>query len=132
MTQKPTPLPAPGAIEWCDLTVPDASALRPFYEAVVGWEISEHPMGDYSDYTLARPGTDETVAGLCHARGPNQNLPPAWMIYVRVDDVEASAARCEELGGKILSGPREMGKDLYCAIQDPAGAVLSLVSAVNE
>ncbi|HIG87515.1 MAG TPA: VOC family protein [Planctomycetes bacterium] len=125
-------VPAPGAIEWCDLTVPEASELRPFCEAVVGWEVTEHPMGEYSDYCLARPGEENPVAGLCHARGSNQNLPAQWLIYVRVTDVESSVARCCELGGEVLDGPRPMGGDLFCAIRDPQGAVLGLVSSLKK
>ena len=72
------------------------------------------------------------MAGLCHAQGTNQDLPPQWLLYVRVENVEASASRCQELGGEVLDGPRMMGKELFCALRDPAGAVLGLVSAVKE
>ncbi|MBL6719871.1 MAG: VOC family protein [Planctomycetes bacterium] len=129
MSDSPPDAPSPpalGAIEWCDLTVPDAAALRPFYEQVVGWQVSEHSMGDYADFVLS--GEDGAVAGLCHARGSNANLPAQWLLYVRVADVDASARRCEELGGKVLDGPRPMGGLRFCAIQDPQGACLALIA----
>jgi predicted enzyme related to lactoylglutathione lyase len=34
----PSKPPAPGAIAWCDLTVPDARKVRDFYAAVAGWK----------------------------------------------------------------------------------------------
>jgi hypothetical protein len=41
--------------------------------------------------------------------------------------VDSSAARCVELGGTVLAGPRGMGSyGRYCVIRDPAGAVAAL------
>ena len=117
-----------GVIEWCDLTVDDAIGVSDFYCDVVGWNKTAMSMGDYDDYEINLPATGATVAGICHARGSNANLPAQWLMYVRVEDVERSAARCAELGGEILDGPREMAGSNFCVIRDPAGAVLALMS----
>ena len=117
-----------GKIVWTDLTVEDARAVRDFYGAVVGWKFSAGDMGGYEDFTMVSPESGESVAGVCHARGPNANLPSQWLVYVQVDDVEKSARKATELGGKIVDGPRSMGSTRFCVIQDPAGAVLALVS----
>lgn len=121
-------LPSIGRIEWMDLSVVDASRVKDFYCAVVGWDSSEVDMGSYSDFNINLPGTHNTVAGLCHARGNNENLPSQWLIYVRVENVKESVTKCEKLGGKVLSGPRRMAGCNFCVIQDPAGAVLALMS----
>jgi uncharacterized protein len=42
--------------------------------------------------------------------------------------VQASAQKCQELGGTILDGPRSMGGHLFCVIRDPAGAICALFS----
>jgi len=117
-----------GRIEWLDLTVADASRMRDFYTAVVGWKSSDVPMGSYSDFCMNLPDDNTTVAGVCHARGTNANLPSQWLVYVRVADVTSSAAECEKRGGKILDGPRRMAGSNFCVIQDPAGAVMALMS----
>ena len=117
-----------GRVEWIDLTVDDASRLKDFYCAVVGWSSTEVEMGSYSDFNINLPGTQDTIAGICHARGSNANLPSQWLIYVRVESVKASAAKCEKIGGKILDGPRRMGGSNFCVIEDPAGAVMALMS----
>ena len=85
-------------------------------------------MGGYNDFNMNLPASGETVAGICHARGPNVKLPPQWLIYITVADVDESAKRCVEFGGKIIDGPRLMGEYRFCVIQDPAGAVAALVS----
>ena len=121
-------LPSIGRIEWMDLNVVEASQVKDFYCAVVGWDSSEVEMGSYSDFNINLPGTHATVAGVCHARGSNAHLPNQWLIYVRVANVKDSVAKCEKLGGKLLNGPRRIAGSNFCVIQDPAGAVLALVS----
>ena len=117
-----------GKIVWRDLTVPDAGKIKDFYCEVVGWTSTDHDMGDYADFNIIATGNGETVAGICHARGENAKLPPQWLIYITVEDVEASLKKCVALGGKIVDGPRMMGKMKFCVIQDPAGAVAALIS----
>ena len=118
--------PAIGQITWRDLTVPNAQEVRDFYSGVVGWGWSGQNMGGYDDFNMLSPETGETVAGICHARGSNAHLPPQWLVYITVADVDASAERCRKLGGKVLDGPRTMGDARFCVIQDPAGAVAAL------
>ncbi|WP_422927809.1 VOC family protein [Singulisphaera sp. PoT] len=122
--------PKPGTIGWIDLTVPNAEEVRDFYKAVVGWTASEIDMGGYSDFCMHPATGDEgeaPVSGICHARGTNASLPPAWLVYITVEDLDASARLCQELGGKILLGPRDSGgAGRYCVIEDPAGAVAAL------
>lgn len=126
--EAPKPEPRLGKIEWLDLTVPDAYRVRDFYKAVVGWKSSEVDMGAYSDYNMNLPETGDTIAGVCHARGPNANLPSQWLVYVRVASVQESAETCLQKGGKVLDGPKRMGNSDFCVIQDPAGAVMALLS----
>ena len=115
-----------GKIGWIDMTVDDAGSLRDFYQRVVGWQVEDTSMGDYSDYTMLSPGDGEAVAGVCHARGSNADLRGGWLIYITVADVDASAATCVEMGGKILVEPRGLAGGRFCVIEDPAGAVSAL------
>lgn len=117
-----------GSIGWCDLTIDDAHYVSEFYCSVVGWESQEVPMGSYADFNICKPNSQEVVAGICHARGSNQNLPPQWLMYVNVESVAKSAEICKKRGGKVLDGPRRMSGQNFCVIQDPAGAVLALMS----
>jgi predicted enzyme related to lactoylglutathione lyase len=116
--------PEPGTISWQDLTVADAEGIRDFYQAVVGWKPEPLSMGTYSDFVMNVEGTP--VAGVCHARAGNANLPPAWIIYITVEDLDHSIDECLRLGGSLVSGPRSYGGGRYCIIKDPAGAVCAL------
>ena len=52
----------PGQIGWIDLTVPDAPALRDFYQGVAGWTPSPVEMGGYQDFRMTPPGDAQPVA----------------------------------------------------------------------
>jgi len=123
-----------GKIAWHDLSIENADDVKDFYSKVVGWDTGAVAMnGDaagesYNDYNMNLPGTVETVAGVCHARGSNAKLPPQWIMYVGVEDANASAKECLALGGEIIDGPRDMGGSTYYYIKDPAGAVLAIYS----
>ena len=114
-----------GKIGWIDMTVDDAPAVRDFYKAVVGWETEDVSMGDYSDYVM-KPPSGDGVAGICHARGSNADLPPGWLVYITVADVDKSAAAAVELGGKLVVSPRGLAGGRFCVIEDPAGSCAAL------
>jgi predicted enzyme related to lactoylglutathione lyase len=115
-------------ISWHDLTVEDADAVSNFYCAVAGWTREGLSMGDYEDYVMKDKDGD-VVAGICHAKGVNANIPPAWLPYVMVDNLEESQDACRKLGGKVLGNIRKMGPSgSYCLIEDPAGAYIMLAS----
>ncbi|MFF5258334.1 VOC family protein [Actinomadura viridis] len=120
----------PGSIVGLDLTVPDAPRLRDFYAGVVGWGVQGlkggESYGDDDDYFMTGPD-GVPVAGVCRRGGENADLPPQWLAYIAVDDLDAAVARCAELGGAVVSGPKGEGPGAYCVIQDPAGAVLALM-----
>ncbi len=119
--------PKIGSIGWTDLTVENAEQIRDFYSAVVGWKPFGVDMGGYSDFNMNDPETGTPVVGVCHARGGNAGLPPVWLIYVNVEDIEKSIARCVELGGQVIAELKSMaGHGRYCVIRDPAGAALAL------
>jgi len=122
-----------GSIGWVDLTVPNAEPIKKFYEEVIGWKSAPVSMGDYNDFTMLGPEDKIPYAGVCHSKGTNAGLPPYWLIYINVADIEKSVGKVKELGGEVLFQPKEMdnyGK--YCVIKDPAGAFCALFEPVSE
>jgi uncharacterized protein len=120
--------PQPGTIIWHDLTVPDASALRDFYAEVTGWRPEAVQIHDHDDYNMIRGDDEQPTAGICHAIGELADLPPQWLMYVVVADIEQSATRCKALGGRLITQPGDDGLGgKFCVIQDPAGAVMAII-----
>ena len=125
--------PEIGTIGWTDLTIKNAEEIRDFYKKVVGWKAEPLSMGQYDDYVMNTPETETSVAGICHARGINSELPAQWLIYITVENVDNSVALCKKLGGKILVQPKNYGDiGTYCIIQDPAGAVCALFQQKDD
>ena len=112
--------PKIGSMGWMDIAVPDATALKDFYANVVGWTPKALSMGDYDDYAMK---SDDFTVGICHAKGSNAYLPPVWMPYFVVADLDVALAEADKRGAKRLGEVRSYGPTArYCAIQDPQGA----------
>lgn len=121
---------AVGCIAWLDLTVPDAAARREFYTEVIGWTSDDVGMNDegdaYADYNMVA-GDGEAAGGICHARGTNVDVPPVWMLYLPVGDLEESLRRVTDEGGEIVKASRAAdGRYSTAVIRDPVGACLAL------
>ena len=115
-----------GKVGWLDLTVDDASSVRDFYQAVVGWTTTEVSMGDYADYSMKPPHLDGDVAGICHKRGGNADIPTQWMPYFIVADIQDSLQAVKQLGGEAITAVKSYGDSQFVIIKDPAGAVCAL------
>jgi len=125
--------PEIGTITWVDLTIRNAEEIRDFYGKVVGWKPEPLSMGEYDDFVMNLPETKTAIAGVCHSRGSNAGLPPQWLIYITVENIDESISTCIKLGGKIISEPKNYaGTGKYCVIQDPAGAVCALLEPKKQ
>jgi predicted enzyme related to lactoylglutathione lyase len=120
-------LPA-GAFCWDELLTTDPARAGAFYTAIFGWTPIEVDMGELGTYTLFRRGGAEgrDAAGMLRMP-PEAGGPPAWLSYVLVDDVDVSARRVQELGGRLYVEPRDIpGIGRFSVAADPTGAAFAL------
>jgi predicted enzyme related to lactoylglutathione lyase len=118
-----------GAFSWSELVTTDVPGAVDFYTKLFGWTTQELQMEGMS-YTLIKVGESE-VGGIMAVPPEAQGMPPAWGVYVTVDDVDATAKTAEKLGGKIIVPPTdipEVGR--FCVIQDPQGAYIAAITYV--
>lgn len=120
-------MPAIGTFCWPELGTPDLAGAQAFYTALFGWTADPVPtaMGTYVIWRL--DGKQVGGAWQMPATMKEQGVPPHWLSYVKMADVEAAAAQVNALGGKVCSGPNDvmdLGRNLV--IQDPDGATLAL------
>ena len=116
-----------GAISWSELLTSDVDAAKSFYGQLFGWTYADAPVDDMT-YTLVKANGEE-VAGIMHTPPDAGQMPPAWGMYVTVDDVDAAAQKAVALGGKVYLPPQdipEVGR--FCVIGDPQGASISLIT----
>jgi uncharacterized protein len=125
--ESPEGAPEIGAASWHELMTTDAVAALKFYSEIFGWRPSDTmdmgPMGKY--YMFNRP--HGMIGGMMNKPPEMAHVPPHWMIYFRVPDIDAAAERIKANGGKILNGPMEVpGGDRILNAMDPQGAAFSL------
>jgi hypothetical protein len=53
------------------------------------------------------------------------DVPPHWHVVFATDDADATAARAEELGGKVIVPPMDQPWVRTTVIADPQGAVFT-------
>lgn len=116
-----------GAFSWGELMTTDQEAAKTFYGTLFGWQTEDMQMEGLT-YTVVTAG-DEPVGGIMLQPDESREMPPAWGLYVTVDNVDATAAMVEELGGEILKPPTDIPDvGRFCVLQDPQGAVLSAIT----
>ncbi|HEY0078032.1 MAG TPA: VOC family protein [Pyrinomonadaceae bacterium] len=120
-----------GTFCWTELATTDTQAAKKFYAELLGWQLKEGQVlpGGYSEIMAA----GEAVGGIYQMNEEYGRMSSHWMSYVAVDDVDASARRVEELGGKVCVPPTDIpAVGRFCVINDPTGATLSLITLAGE
>ena len=123
--------PGVGDISWHELPTTDGEAALAFYRTLFGWqEAEEMDMGEAGMYRMFHNGA-HPLGGIYDK--PPEIPMPAWILYIRVPDVDAAASTVEELGGRVLHGPMEVpGGDRIVQCSDPQGGVFALHSTAGS
>jgi predicted enzyme related to lactoylglutathione lyase len=113
-------------ISWRELATSDPRAAVAFYTSLFRWErlnaSDMGPGGVYQEF-----GRGGTPLGGIYTKPTHVTAPPRWLLYARVKDIRAAAARVRSLGGRVVNGPMEIaGGDLVCEVADPQGAAFAL------
>ena len=121
-----------GVPSWIDIEQPDLDASQAFYGGLFGWtfESAAGPDGR-APYVVARLDGQETAGlGGTVPGDEARAVQPSWNTYIAVSDADAVAARIVEAGGRITSGPADVGAaGRAAAAADPAGATFRLWQA---
>jgi len=121
-----------GAIGWTELMTNDVGAAKNFYTKLFGWTTEEMSVTPGMTYTVVKVAGNG-IGGIMSCPQGAQGVPPHWMSYVTVNDVDAVAKSAQQLGGKVLMGPQDIPTvGRFCVIQDPQGATISAISYANR
>lgn len=116
-----------GRFIWYELMTTDTAAAKAFYGDVVGWGAKEAPVPGVS-YTLFTLG-ELPVSGLMDLPEEvrKMGVPPNWIGYVAVDDVDATTDRVTQLGGTVHVPPQDIPNvGRFAVVADPQKAVVAL------
>jgi predicted enzyme related to lactoylglutathione lyase len=118
----------PGTFCWVDLATTDNDGAKTFYTQLFNWDVVDMPIGDepdmvYSMYQLR----GKNVAASFKQSPQMQGMPPVWLSYISVTDVDAMAKKAKSLGGTLMAEPFDvMESGRMAVIADPTGAAVSL------
>ena len=116
-----------GTLCWADLNTPDPARAKQFYEGLFGWKITASA-NDPSGYLHLQNG-EEYIGGIPPAVYLGPKVPPHWLVYFEVDDIEAASAKARGLGAAIHVAPTVVEKvGRMAVLADPQGAAFALFS----
>lgn len=116
--------PKTGEFCWNELITQDTAAAKEFYGSLFGWEIHDIDMGDVT-YTMFKSG-DKEIGGMLQTP-QGQNIPPHWMSYINVEDLDAATEKATSLGATVMVPAKNVGDfGRFSVIVDPTGAHIAL------
>ncbi|MEV6113951.1 VOC family protein [Streptomyces sp. NPDC052109] len=119
---------APGTLGWVELATRDTERARDFYTTVFGWSVNASEW--YTQWGI----DGEDFGGMADMgdRLP-PGVPPHWLPYFAVDDVDATAQVAQRAGGSVVQAPVAVPDGPRIAVlRDPQGAVFGVHLAGEE
>lgn len=91
-----------GTFCWFELNTNDPDASKEFYTKLFGWEI-----GGDANYTEWKSG-GVSIGGMMKIQAEWGEVPPHWLGYVMVENVNESVEKAKALGGKVYVEPQDI------------------------
>ncbi len=106
---------------WDELWTDDVEGATGFYQAVLGFQHTDHDVENADRSYRVLKYADKPRAGVL--QNPFEDERPVWVNYVRVEDPSAVTAKVESLGGRVLveAQARPIGGEV-AFIAGPSGA----------
>lgn len=123
--------PMTGKFCWNELSTPDINAAKDFYGRLLGWKFTDHVRGD-TTFTMITCG-DEEFGGMWHIATEQRNkIPPHWMGYILVEDLEHTLEKATAMGATVKMPITHAGdKGRFSIIVDPTGAHIAFWQSLN-
>lgn len=117
-----------GAPMWHELHTRDYAGALDFYRTVFGW--TTQVVGDTDEFRYSAMAVGDTqYAGVMDASAfYPEGVPPVWLTYIAVEDVDATLKLVEELGGTVRDQPDDTPFGRLAGFADPTGAVIKISS----
>lgn len=117
-----------GALIWNELNTGDTRAATEFYGAVLPLEAAPTPMPGAEGYIEFKVG-ERGIAGMMDLAALPPGVPPHWMPYFGVDDVDSIQAATVRAGGSVLAPAFDMAAGRMAVLADPQGGGFSVIKA---
>ncbi len=118
----------PGEFCWVGLATSDPPRAKAFYGHLFGWQAEDLQAPEIGTFTILRL-RGKNVAFLYRQTREARaaRVTPHWTSFISVDDVDATTARAEALGGATVRDSFDVvDTGRVATLRDPAGAIVSL------
>ncbi len=119
-----------GTINWRELLTTDVEAAKAYFESICGWEYDSMRMPGGEDYVMARVGGKPVAGIMSRSDFPGgDKMPPFWLSYLVVKDVDDAVAETKAAGGSIIRDCFDIpGMGRIAIVTDPTGAFIGLMT----
>lgn len=117
-----------GAMCWSEVNCRDGANNAAFYAAVFDLTAHKLDMPGVVYHTLHPKDGGDAVCGVLQMDEQWEGIPPNWMPYFAVANLEQADAVWAKHGGKIITGPIPSPYGRIMVVQDPQGAYLSYMA----
>ncbi|HEY1251895.1 MAG TPA: VOC family protein [Thermoanaerobaculia bacterium] len=101
-TQKgPKPDVGAGRVAWFDITTTNMAKAKEFYGRLFDWQFESMP-GPYADLAAEIVSRGTKIGTIRKAEGAISAYD--GVVYIQVDDIQASCKKAAELGGTVVPG----------------------------
>ena len=119
----------PGTVCWVELGTTDPATAGLFYQALFGWESTEVPMPEGSYTQLQQDGHDNGGIYALTADQHAHGVPPHWLLYTAVENVDAAAEQAQAHGGTVLADPVDIPNvGRMAVLQDREGSSFAVMN----
>jgi predicted enzyme related to lactoylglutathione lyase len=115
----------PGAMAWNEVNTRDAAAAARFYADVFGLRAEVMEVAGAAYHMLHT--AEGPACGVLQMTAEWGDMPPHWMSYFAVADVDAAKQAVLAGGGTVPFGPFDSPYGRIIVVQDPQGAACSLI-----
>ena len=118
-----------GAMCWSEVNCRDGAKNGAFYAAVFDLDLHTLDMPGVVYHTLHPKDGGEAVCGVLQMDAQWEGIPPNWMPYFAVADLDQANTVWAKHGGKTVAGPIPSAHGRIMIVQDPQGAHLSYMAS---
>jgi predicted enzyme related to lactoylglutathione lyase len=123
-----------GQFCWYDLITTDPAAAKKYYPPLFNWKIQSFPFANPGQpYDMwAVDGKTLGGVGKLTEQQRSMGIPSHWQPSVHVNNLDETASKATQLGGRVVSAPVDIPQTgRHAVIADPEGATIAIFQSIG-
>lgn len=115
----------PGTWCWNELVTPDPPAAQAFFADLFGWTYEKSDGAPRAYWNIHLQG--RRTGGMLQVTEDMGQVPPAWIVYFNVADLEGTVKSITAAGGTLCFNPFDVPVGRIAMVNDADGAAFALI-----